>query len=460
MKSISCFYKCCSFFILLSILYACDEEYIPCHPIISYDNELSLVKITQSDTLAKDTAVISIDGFLSETLIVKDSISYSIDDNIKKINQLDLAYYLINNNNELGVKVSTKRGLDTSFVYKFKEINIEPIMTAKVLSGNCVGLYDKNSRRDYHEKIRRYFFENNLHPDSSLIESMNNLMIQFNYSWLNEYSSLEKEIPVVRDLNNLFFTFESSLPGNYFYLYACNKEDGIKSFVKDKIAKNFEGAVLSSENPMKCSNPGRAGINVLLLIAIDNDWKYNILPVGLVEIDNVAPEIFTKGLIDNSRWGFTGGINPTPITWPAFVLFNDWDIKVNIPSQRKVITSSVTIRYGSFRGNDHFGYDVPFYIHKYGDLQSFSIGKKTIMASSVENGKCIRVHLPLRIGDNDVRITATDIMGNTSSGTMSIPIVSYRINNSYDDDEDDYDELEDRISDLESQVEELEDLRR
>ena len=130
-------------------------------------------------------------------------------------------------------------------------------------------------------------------------------------------------------------------------------------------------------------------------------------------------------------------------------------MQINIPDISG-LTSSVSVSYGNFDGNDYFGYNIPFYISINGDVKSVTIGSHKLDAHSIKNGECIRLHMKkLHIGDNSLPLSAIDSRGNMSTSSLSIPIVSIRNNSSYHDN-DDYDDLEDRISDLESRMEDLE----
>jgi hypothetical protein len=129
---------------------------------------------------------------------------------------------------------------------------------------------------------------------------------------------------------------------------------------------------------------------------------------------------------------------------------------INIPDLSSSITSSVSVSYGSFEGNDYFGYNIPFYVSVYGDVQSLTIGSHRLNGSSIKNGECIRLHIRgLHTGDNSLPLTAVDSRGNKSTSSLSIPLVTIQNNQSYQDD--DYDDLEDRISDLESRLDDLDD---
>ena len=69
-------------------------------------------------------------------------------------------------------------------------------------------LYDVNFKRDYHEIIRQWIFKNNLTSDSLVIEDMNSLLRQFNYSGKNENCALSPSVPIVTSLLLISLTAE------------------------------------------------------------------------------------------------------------------------------------------------------------------------------------------------------------------------------------------------------------
>ena len=447
---------------ILFILPLCSCHFYkdPAHPLISYDEDLNQVNFIQVDTLAHDTAYISIGEIIYDSLSIKDSLFYSVKKALASLNQKVLAYNLIKNQNELLIKVQTKRGIDTSFIYKYKEFDIIPIKTAKVISGPCVGLYDVNYKRDYHKSIRAWMFDNGISPDSLMIEQMNSLMRQLNYSGWNEYSVYKNNIPIVKNLRNQHFKFDVDMSGKYFYLYIGKNIKNIIPFIKEKITENFKDATNSTQAAFKCSNMYVSGPNVIFLISIDENWNYKILPVGFTIIDNKAPEIYTGCY--NSRFSFakveSKYRNALEVSWPKELYLTKSNIKINIPQQEFSICEAVSITYGDFSGDNHWGYNIPFWVAKKGDIKSISIGNKTFPASSIKNDRIIHIHMKsLKIGENIIRISASDIHGNTSTETISISTIRRSPKTTYyDDEEDQYDDLEDRINDLEYRLEELE----
>lgn len=423
----------------------------PSTPIVEFDSEKAIINFIQTDKKAQDSAYISIGDICHKVIPINGTVAISIPKSLKEKNQIEAAYTLATLNNTLDVSVHTSRTNDTTLCYQHKTFDIKSIPVAEVLTGPCCGLYDVNYNRDYHVKIRQWFFQKKIDPDSIIIEKTNSLLRQFNYSGTKEYSTINSHIPIVNNLSGQKFRFRAHLNGDFFYLYAypCKSGKPIDSFIEYKISKGFVDANHSVNDVFTCSNSGDFGPNVLFLIGIDKNWKYEVLPVGIIIIDNVAPTIIPLG---HSRMTtITNYNNHDLFSWPKTITFQKHNILINIPTTSSDISSSVSVSYGDFEGNDYFGYNIPFYINITGDIKSITIGKYRLNGNSIKNGECIRLHInSLHIGDNSLPLSAIDSRGNKSVGSLSFHIVSIR------DNDNDYSDLEDRISDLEYRVEDLE----
>jgi hypothetical protein len=430
---------------------------------VKYDSDNSVVQIIQTDTAAHDSAYIIIGDVYKEVVPIKDTIRLSVEKTLKNLNQIEVAYKLAKQNYIFDVSIRTTRTNDTVFQYKHNTFDIKPVNVAEVIYGPCIGFYDVNYKRDYHGKIRQWIFKNGLRPDSLIIEETNSILRQFNYSGKNEYSALSASVPIVTSLNGLKYRIKVQLAGEYFYLYAysCNFGTPIKSFVESKITKGLTDAYHTLDDEFICSNNGGSGPNVLFLIGIDKNWKYEALPVGIVIVDDIAPEISARGHMPTRYRSLYGNYSTynssSSLSWSKAITLSGQNMLINIPNISSSISSSVSVSYGDFEGNDYFGYNIPFYVYVYGDVQTVTIGSHVLNGNSIKNGECIRLQIKsLHIGDNALPLSATDSRGNKSNGSLSIPIVSIRRNTSYHDD-DDYDDLEDRISDLETRMDDLDD---
>lgn len=447
-------YICLS--IILSAIISCKFE--PVLPVIQYNYENSKLTIIQTDQSASDTAFVKIAGILDREIVVKDTTQISIGELLKKEDSYKVAYYLFNNNNILNISVTCPRGIDTTFQYKFSLSEIKPIKVANVISGHCMGLYDVNYKRDFVKGIRQWLFKSHITPDDNMIVGMNNILRSMKRSGKNEYSPLSSNIPIVSDISNMKFRFGIDMPGDYFYLYSfpCKTGKPINSFIEKKITDNFSGASNTPNDLISCSNRGDEGPNILFLVSIDKNWKYELLPVGLIIIDKDGPIIYQDAIgaySFSTQMAYSEFIGGNDTSWPKYTVINRQNMLVHIPDIPS-IDSYVSISTGHFQGDDYFGYNVPFNINTKGDVKTVRIANHIInIDDSYYCKKNVRIKFrSLHTGDNYIPVTATDIRGNTSKKNIHIRLVpirnNYRNNN--------YDDLEDRINDLESRVEELE----
>lgn len=451
------------------------SEYIPELPSIHYNPTKQQLTFIKNDSSAYDTAFVEIEGVYKKKFLIDGSISLSIKELLKEQDEIKLAYSLYNHDNKLKIKASTSRTNDTIFNYIHKKIDITPIPIAKVIYGNCSELYDVNFQRDYRDKIRLWVFKHDITPDSLLIEGMNSLMKQFNYTGHKEYSISRSNSYIVNSLKGLRFKFNVTLPGKYYYLYAGR--DGIKQFIEDKISRGLVDAHYSTSDMFICEQEGLSGSNCLYMIGIDDNWKYKIIPCGVIYVDNISPRIS----IPNHASAYNNINNPGTRTFNQLlgktnesdnqsgiyignginlqggaerIFLEKENIVVDIPEPSESINSNVHVSYGAFQGYGTM-YNIPFEVAATGDAKTITIGGHKLNANDLSGfTKTIRLIIPnLHVGDNSIPITATDVRGNKEVSTMHIRIVPINYNNDYDYD---YDELDERISDIESRLEELE----
>lgn len=459
---IDSFIKKIIFLISACVLYtlsSCSFEHVLSLPVVHYNSETAELLIVQTDTMAQDTVIINFEGLYSKTLLVKDTLSFNLNKIVKEFDQIQFAYNLATHNNKQTFSVQTSRTNDTVFIYSYNTKDIVPINVATAMSGNCVGLYDVNYKRNYRNKIRLWLFKKKLNPDSLLIENINSLIRQFNYSGHNEYAKISGNPPILKTLKGTMYRFNVNMPGKYFYLYAAQDENSIRSFIEKKISEGLKDAQTSTSERFICKQSGKGGPNCLFMVGIDENWKYTIVPLGVVFVDNMAPK-FTRGHRSNNRlypsYSLSGlSSSGSSSSWPSRIYLKSQNVLVNFPEPPTPLTSSVSISYGSFEGNDYFGYNIPFYIDVTGDIQIITIGTHKLDAKKVRSGECIRLNMKgLHIGDNSIPLSAIDLRGNKSTSSLSISIVSHRNDSSYDDN--DYDDLDSRISDIERRLDDLE----
>lgn len=443
--------------VLSSILASC--EYTPGLPIIMFNQGTNTISVVQTDTAAHDMAYLSIDGVYNDSLKIKDTLNITLKDIFNYVNDMDIAYMLSTKDNKLTINLKTTRTNDTTFVFNYDSIDVSPIQIANV-TGKCMGFIDVNYDKDYTNDIRLWLYKNKITPNTDIIGKMNSLLRQFNYSGNKEYAIKNSiDIPIINSLQGCTYKINANVKGQYFYLFASNCANTINPFIEEKISNGLKDAYKSSSGSFVCQQEGDIGPNVLYLIGIDENWNSYILPIGVVFVDNEAPWVTSRGYVPDSRylpigggnWGLLSNGEPKEKPWPSQIYFKRHNILVNLPDPPQTLKSTVSISYGSFHGNDYFGYDIPFYINANGDVKTIIIGNHKIPYDRIKENNCITLHLKkLHIGDNSLPIYAIDKRGNVGKSTLNISIESSRPNMSYDED------IEDRINDLEDRISNLE----
>ena len=147
---------CHSIWVLMILITNASCEHIPIKPIVEYDSDKAVIQIIQTDTAAHDSAFITIGDVYEKVVSIKDTIWLSVENTLKKQNQIEIAHKLAKQNNTFNISIRTTRTSDTLFQYRYTPFDIKPISVAEVLSGPCLSFYDVNFKRDYHEKIRQW----------------------------------------------------------------------------------------------------------------------------------------------------------------------------------------------------------------------------------------------------------------------------------------------------------------
>lgn len=470
--------------LLLSTLLSCKDEYKPSQPQIKYDETSAIIQFMPTDHLVKDTAIITIGSIVKDRVPINNlvtinrTVTYKIRERLQRFDQMQLSYFL-SLDSTFVVNVKTYRGIDTSFVYNYNCPTIEPVKIAKVISGECAELRDVNVSRDFIVKIKNWLFDNEINPDSQLISKMNNYLKRMNYSSIKEYGMKGKTIPVINKIENQKYKFDVDIAGDYFYLIAFQDSFKIRSFVKERIAEGLTDAKRTTKETFHCYNQAKHGINTLLLIAIDKNWKYCILPVGMIAIDKNGPFIRSIGHIDDcynlpkSHVGKPGLfccdiIGASIIKKAKDIIFKEQNIRVNVPKNDINIDSYVTFVHGDINHRNHGNYFCQLKVFYTGDLTYVTIAGKKYSVKKIEESEYIQA----KIKDNEretITVVAEDRRGNVTKDYVKITpsfkssairaaqlqqLKTYQYRKTHSS----YNDLENRIGELENENEEQEDL--
>ena len=85
---------CHSIWVLMILITNASCEHIPTKPIVEYDSDKAVIQIIQTDTAAHDSAFITIGDVYEEVVSIKDTIWLSVENTLKKQNQIEIAHKL------------------------------------------------------------------------------------------------------------------------------------------------------------------------------------------------------------------------------------------------------------------------------------------------------------------------------------------------------------------------------
>lgn len=289
------------------------------------------------------------------------------------------------------------------------------------------------------KEIRSWLYENKLFLDSLDVMNMIDVENSLASNKLTHYSLQDPHIPILTNLESYRVKVKTNLSADKYYFIAGNTtsiiERQIKSLVSEGLpihhTKNndiVEGGIINA-NLVK-------GESLICLVGINKDWSSNVIPIGFVAVDNVAP-ILVKDVevLDDFSVQFYGlkkfidvKMEDSGFYVSEFLLSNT--------------SGGVIISTGDFSGDN-----VPFRLKCFGDIKTVEIEREVVDYNSYsftrvkkKERKKIDVkgrseitfnyELDLRIGDNYIPIRLTDFRGNVTETTYNIEMVRIKDNES------------------------------
>ena len=377
--------------------------------IVSYDKDNYSIKISCNNICFVDSSF-------------KDVYSQNMIDLLNSHNdKIEIAYIATSGLGHflpLNIKVSDY--IDTTFLF-----NIEPIeipTNTSTINGTCAPLLLSSNDPNLEMEVKRWLYKRKENVGDYRIKDMLGIIRALNNSFFNQYIT-NKDIPTVRDLSNCIYSVKSSMIADHYILCAFSTETELDLFIEETILNDYKNTSKSAGNNMMCYNAGHNnGYKCISLVGINNDWKYQLEPLGFVCLDNIAPDINDYKSHD--------------LSYNDIILFKN-RIFVTLPEKIN-ITGNITIDTKNFRGDD-----AQFVVYWSGDVKSISMkeykgwnsweGKKeelkTINLTKLSSPYYFICRLDLNIGDNYIPITVTAFRGNKSHINFHIPMVSVNDNN-------------------------------
>lgn len=392
---------------------------------ISTQHKENLKVFLQGDTLHISTNSLK-NYFLSLTLfdnkLISTSCSSSVSINVLEIIKSeinaknDLSLYATKHNNSLPFSLKIQSVLDTTILFQIK-----PIQTVKFkgdIRGNCAPLISSELDENIIKNTKRWLYRKNEPLSDSLVYNMVEVLQELNRADREEYITTT-EIPILRSFNNNKYDVTSNMIADHYSLFACSSQIELDDFVEEVVANNFSETKSSPNKITTChKNETISGFNCIMLVGINNDWSYQIQPMGIIAVDNIPP----KRQMDFSLFN---------IAENEHLVFKD-NIKVNLPQDKPDIYGYTNLTTNDF-GGDGVSCQVNFNLSFGGDAKSLTLvrsgnlakwlskSRKVINLQSEKSPYLFTYELHLEDGDNYVPIIVTDIRGNKIEYKMNIP---------------------------------------
>lgn len=366
----------------------------------------------EADSTKTQTLQISIGQAASFYTSLKGGEELNILDSLRStLLQYDLAYELAQNQGHMSAYVSIPNKLDTLLQCQFKYGDIWG-SKGEIITGKAAKIVSTFDSEYIDSELRRWVYKN---KKNNIGEKMFNDMRLY----LKELSSakntefvLKGSVPSITStqLSKISYKVNSDMVADNYYLFVCDEDEDIDIFIEEMIARNLADATKSLSSSMYCWKQGDTnGTQCIFLIGINNDWSVQVIPIGVISVDNIAPnygmskntfnESYTK--LDFSKRGFTIDVSDHPN------ISGWWDVS-----------------YGSFQG-----WNIPYIISWSGDVSKVIIygtksSPKTIELDGKSSPYHISIYTSLIIGDNYIKLEAIDKLGNKSTQEINIATVA------------------------------------
>lgn len=376
--------------------------------LVSDVNEQYVIQVTVDDKFSYDYNIMANKKIPSIAILKGNKDFYN-----------DIALLLAKQNGSIKVRLNIPEIQDTIVDFHI-DVNETNELSSNVLNGVCAAASSDFDAQNVEADIIRWLYrkhENNL--SDSTINVMRLYLKELNKTTYKEYITSDP-IPKVASLKGIEYLISSNMVADHYYLFACQSEKDIEEFVEEMVSLKFEAAVASLSDSIPCyRGESTSGLACITLVGINNDWSYQIVPVGLICIDNRKPIIRTN----------RNPIETNDNSIPNQITFEGKKIRITSKTKSPIVTGEVSVSYGTFEG---FGYmiSVPFTFSFSGDIKSIIVHKTKTSEEIIDlNGKTSPYHSTISVGldtgDNYIPIDAIDACGNKS--TLDLNITTERI---------------------------------
>lgn len=417
-------------------------------PKPKYHVENNVVTISFSDSTISNMVRYSYLPEQEKEISTRGNVSLDFDEIIRSDseNVFEIAYLLLTNKGSLTVSLESNDS-NYSFPYTHQTVEKNIGFFASCDSPYLLPLSKKGEVKYSETQIKKWLYINNIQLSPSDISKMKE--IADGLSPLSNgvlVGQAGKNISILKDLKGQRFNVKSNVKADYYYLFAANNYKEIDDFIADIVSVDYTNSARTLNSPLSCyRDKNSRGLLCVFLIGLNKDWSKNILPIGLIYLDQKAPLIINKGqrkrtpeqaLLESvmgsgrTNNNSTSNIDINRMVTEALdkfpsMSFSELGLTIERPSCSSWGSGTLTVSNGAFVGNT-----VNFNLEFWGDVHKMVVElgqtKKELILSDKTSPYTYNCWLPLNIGDNNILITAYDKFGNSSWTSYYIKMV--RIN--------------------------------
>ena len=370
------------------------------------------VLVIDSDSTKTHTIQVSI-GKVTFSTSLRGGEEFNLMDSLKnhKDAHYELAYTLAQNKGLMDAHLTIPNKLDTTLQCQFKYNDIWG-HNGQLTSGKFAKIVNTFDSENIDSELRRWVYRNKkVNIGDSLFNDMRLYLRDLSVTTNTRFVT-QGTIPSVKEaeLKGAKYKVSSDMIADNYFLFVCNNDNDLDSFIEEMIARNMSDAVKTLDAPIGLFRMiGSSGTKCIFLIGINNDWTSQILPLGAISIDALAPlyGMYSEGA-------------------------DEWYTELNFPkrgftidvSGHPTVSGKWSVSYGSFQGWSPF--DIPYTLTWSGDVDKITIYRSKSSPTTIDlAGKSSPYHITLstylpNTGDNYIKLEAIDKVGNKTTTDINI----------------------------------------
>ena len=196
-----------------------------------------------------------------------------------------------NTGNIIPIEVKVDNDIDTIIDAIIEPIDVPEIKSK--ISGKCVPLIHFLADPAIEVELKKWLFKEKRNVGEYRIKNMLGIIRNLRSYGNVDFLISNDNVPFIKNFSGCSYFVETEMKADYYVLFAHSSDSELEEFVEEVVSNNFELTSKSVGKNMACYRKldSESGYKCISLIGINNDWSYQIEPLGLVCIDNIAPFI-------------------------------------------------------------------------------------------------------------------------------------------------------------------------